>query len=204
MYLRADWPAELFSSGVTEDPFTQAAGATVTVPMMHAESTLRYASLDGYQAVEIPYADSQLAMVILLPSSGSPVGLLAPDKMHAALAAMRDQYIGLSLPKFDFASDLDLKPALQALGLTDPFTPAADFSAISPGLYVDQAVHRANITVDEWGTEAAAVTGIGMALAAPAAPAIRMVVDHPFAFAIVHTGTGVPLFMGTVFDPSAR
>jgi serine protease inhibitor len=29
---------------------------------------------------------------------------------------------------------------------------------------LDQAVHRANITVDEWGTEAAAVTGLGFAM----------------------------------------
>jgi serine protease inhibitor len=31
-----------------------------------------------------------------------------------------------------------------------------------------------------------------------------MTVDRPFAFAIVHTPTGVPLFMGQVADPSAH
>jgi serpin B len=65
-------------------------------------------------------------------------------------------------------------------------------------------VHRANITVDEWGTEAAAVTGIGFASAGKMPPMIRMTVDRPFAFAIMHTATGVPLFMGRVADPSAH
>jgi serpin B len=206
VYLRADWPAQMFSgSGVSQDPFTRASGGPVTVPMMHAENTLRYGTGNGYQAVEIPYADSGLAMLILLPSTGgSPTNLLAPAMMSAAVAALHDQDLDLALPRFDFATDLDLVPALHALGLTAPFTSSADFTAISPGLYVDQAVHRANITVDEWGTEAAAVTGIGMAAAARVPPDTRMAVDHPFAFAIIHTGTGVPLFMGTVADPSVH
>jgi serpin B len=206
VYLRASWDRLLFAKGGTVPaPFTRGDGTTEQVPTLHAEDTLRVAGGTGWQAVEVPYAGGQLAMRILLPAPGhSPASLLAPDTMAAVAAALRPEYVGLSLPRWDFASGLDLVPALQALGLTSPFAPGADFSGISPGLHVDQAVHRATITVDEWGTEAAAVTGLSMPLSAPAQPQTRIVVDRPFAFAIVHTGTGVPLFMGQVTDPSAH
>ena len=65
-------------------------------------------------------------------------------------------------------------------------------------------MHRANITVDEWGTEAAAVTGLSFPTAARMPPQLRMDVNRPFAFAIVHIATGTPLFVGQVTDPSAH
>ena len=49
-----------------------------------------------------------------------------------------------------------------------------------------------------------AVTGMVFATAGHAPPKIQLTVDRPFAFAIVHTATGVPLFMGQVADPSAH
>ena len=206
VYLGADWANSVFAQeAVTKQPFTRADGVTVMAPTMHGQDKLRYAAGTGWQAVEVPYAGTQLAMRILLPAAGQAPGrLLAPATMSAVTAGLHTDDVALSLPRWDFASDLDLIPALNALGLTVPFTPAADFSAIGPGFSINQAVHRANITVDEWGTEAAAVTGLVFLQAGKAPPKIRMTVDRPFAFAIVHTPTGVPLFMGQVADPSAH
>ena len=82
------------------------------------------------------------------------------------------------------------------------FTPSANFSGIAPDLFITKAVHRANITVDEWGTEAAAVTGLAFASSARM-PQITVRVDHPFAFAIVQKQTGAVVFEGSVADPSA-
>jgi serpin B len=87
--------------------------------------------------------------------------------------------------------------------MTDAFTPAADFSGISPGLLIDQAIHRATITVTEWGTEAAAVTGLAAMASAELAPPLTVRADHPFVFSIVHLPTGAPLFVGSVADPTA-
>jgi serpin B len=206
VYLRADWAQSLFAEeAVGTQPFNRADGTAVTVPTMHGQNQLRYAADRDWQAVEVPYAGGQLAMRILLPAPDvAPGKLLAPATMSAVTAALQTKDVALSLPRWDFASDLDLAAALKTLGLTLPFTSAADFGAISPGLYVDQAVHRANITVDEWGTEAAAVSGLAFATAGRAPSKIQVTVDRPFAFAIVHTPTGVPLFMGQVADPSAH
>jgi serpin B len=124
--------------------------------------------------------------------------------MSAVAGALHDEDVALSVPRWQYTSSMDLVAALGRLGLTLPFTPAADFGGISPGLFVNQAVHRATITVDEWGTEAAAVTGLAFATAGHSPAKIQLTVDRPFAFAIVHTATGVPLFLGQVADPSAH
>jgi serpin B len=71
-----------------------------------------------------------------------------------------------------------------------------------PDVAISDAIHRANITVDEWGTEAAAVTGLAFDVSArPAAPLVVRA-DRPFAFAIMHVPTSTPLFLGQVVDPS--
>jgi serine protease inhibitor len=106
------------------------------------------------------------------------------------------------MPRWDFAIDLDLIPPLQELGMKAPFGAGADFSGMLPGVWIDQAVHRANITVDEWGTEAAAVTGLGFNESGPPPPNVTIRADHPFAFAIVDTQTGAPVFIGHVADPT--
>jgi serine protease inhibitor len=87
---------------------------------------------------------------------------------------------------------------VREIGLTD----LGNFGGISDsGLAVSDAIHRANITVDERGTEAAAVTGIAFAVCGRCGPtAVRA--DHPFAFAIVHRPTKTPLFIGHVADPT--
>jgi serpin B len=91
------------------------------------------------------------------------------------------------------------------LGMELPFEPAADFSAMTHlDLAISEVIHRANITVDEWGTEAAAVTGGGMAGSVPPEPDVVVRADHPFAFVVRHTATGTPLFIGQVADPTAE
>jgi serine protease inhibitor len=212
VYLKADWEQAFGRSPTTTQAFRLATGSTAQVPMMHLVGNLRYAQGPGWQAVQLPYAAGDLAMWVLLPAGTAGTGagmtphdLLSPASIGAVAAAMHPTTVDLSLPRWDFATDLDLTQLLPKLGITEAFTDRADFSGIHEGLFIDQAVHRANITVDEWGTEAAALTALSFkATAAPGTPSATMTADHPFAFAIVHTPTGVPLFMGHVADPSTH
>jgi serpin B len=205
VYLKADWARPFAEYPTTKEAFTRADGSTVRVPTMHLQATLRYAAGPGWQAVELPYAGGELAMWVLLPTDGAAPGpLLAPATLRTVADQLHDQRVAVALPRFDFATDLDLVTALQQLGLHTAFGPDADFSGIVPGLFISQAVHRANITVDEWGTEAAAVTGLAFAISAAPPPQVTVRADHPFAFAIVHRPTRAPVFMGVVAQPSTR
>lgn len=202
VYLKADWIHYFLS--VTEEIFHRADGTDVQVPTMRQQAPLRYAAGPGWQAAELPMAGGELAMRILVPTGSTPPrDLLAPETMAAVAGRLTQQQVDVSIPRWDFATELDLDGLLRQLGLTVPFSLGADFSGIAPGLYIDQAIHKANITVDEWGTEAAAVTGLVFPVSAGPTATARVRADRPFAFAVVHAPTGVPLFVGQVADPSA-
>ncbi len=206
VYLKADWQTPFVREPLEEGPFTRADGSVVSATMMRrVDEAMRYAEGDGWQAVEIPYAGDELAMWVIVPDGhGSPAELLAPEVLTAVSSVMQDGVVELELPKWDFATDLDLKRELSALGMELPFGGEADFSGMTDlDLFIEQAIHRANITVDEWGTEAAAVTGLAFPDSGPPEPDIVVHADHPFAFVIRHTATGTPLFIGQVADPTA-
>lgn len=203
IYFKGYWASAMQAGGGAAEPFTRADGRQVAASMMSQTGSLRYASVDGVQAIDLPYGGGPYAMRIILPPPGSdPVRVLDPATVTAVAAAMTEQQVTVSLPRFGFDTDLDLGRTLPQLGLNAPFGPDADFSGIAAGLFISQAVHRANITVDEEGTEAAAATGVGIAVSAqlPAARIVRA--DRPFAFMIVGGADRMPLFVGQLHDPT--
>ncbi|HEU4527240.1 MAG TPA: serpin family protein [Actinomycetota bacterium] len=206
VYLKADWAAPFAKDPTESLPFTLADGTDIDVPTMQQLGTMRYAEGPGWQAVELPYVGGRLAMWVVVPTDGhGPGDVLTPDVLGAVGDALREGTVELHLPRWDFDTDLPLMPVLRALGMQAPFDgAAADFSGISETpLWIGGAIHRATITVDEWGTEAAAVTGLGFRVSAPPPPDVVIHADHPFAFVILDTRERVPLFLGQVADPSA-
>lgn len=202
VYFKGEWVAPFDRARTGDAPFRTASGQ-VTVPTMRAETRVGYAAGEGWQAIELPYGDGTFALRVLLPTgAAAPRDLLVPAILGADMA---EELVEVALPRWDFAADIKLKDELVRLGLPSLFDPVtADLSGISPvDLYAAQAVHRATITVDEFGSEAAAVTALALApTSAPPAPTVTFTADHPFAFAIIHTPTGAPLFLGQVANPT--
>ncbi len=203
VYLKAAWATPFAQDPTSNATFTTAAGKQISVPTMHQTGSLGYASSDKWQAVALPYAGGTLTMYVVVPTAGTPLtDLLAPTTLTQISAGLRPTPLSLSLPRWTSTTKLNLVPALNALGIHAAFTPAADFSAIASGLYIQQAIHRATITVDEWGSEAAAVTGLAFPASSMLAP-LTVRADHPFAYAIVNPQSGVVVFEGSVADPTA-
>jgi serpin B len=203
VYLKADWATPFAEEPTSDATFTIAAGRQITVPTMHQTGSLGYASSDKWQAVAVPYAGGTLTMYVIVPTASTPLAdLLAPTTLTQISGGLRPTPLSLALPRWTSTTKLDLVPTLNALGIHAAFTTAADFSAIAPGLYIKQAIHRATINVDEWGSEAAAVTGLAFPVSSMLAP-LTVRADHPFAYAIVNPQTGAVVFEGSVADPTA-
>jgi serine protease inhibitor len=201
IYFGADWTYP-FPAVIGGQSFARADGSTVRTALMNQTANLRYAAGDGWQAVEMPYVGDAFAMWVLVPTgpvAGSKPGrLLAPETFAAVATGLKQTTVEVHLPRWDFETRPDLLDALGALGLTA----LGDFSGISPGIFLSDAVHAANITVDEWGTEAAAITALAFPLSARPRAQVVVRADRPFAFAIMHLPTRTPLFIGQVTDPT--
>lgn len=205
VYLKASWPVPFEEVG--EGTFA-VGGTTAQVPRISLESSLGYATGQGWRSVTLPYFGDRLAMRLILPTgSTTPADLMNAKTLAAAAARTKTERVVVTMPTWDFATDLDLKKFLPELGLRDVFDEEkADLSGITKAeqLFVSQAIHKANITVDQLGTEAAAVTVLTVtAVSAPVDQPITFTVDRPFLFEIVDVRTGAPLFVGQVADPRA-
>jgi serpin B len=203
IYFKAAWLFPFEKSATVDGPFTLLDGSQVTVPLMHSVGTrVPYLAGEGYQAVVLPYRGYAVEMILIVPDARRYEQIeqgLSPDLFNQVGTDASDYLVNLTMPKFDFDMDINLKEELSAMGMTDPFGDA-DFSGIGGGLFITDALHKATITLDEEGTEAAAVTGIAMEESLP--PSTDLVIDRPFIFAIVDRESGTILFLGRVIDPA--
>ncbi|MCW5803183.1 MAG: serpin family protein [Deltaproteobacteria bacterium] len=202
---KGQWTTPFDRSKTRAAPFQVAAGTSVDAPMMTKSEDLATAALAGGRIGLLPFRGNDLSMVVLLPDEvdGLPAleRALTAEGLEAAIAAAApagNDAMVVALPKFSFETKFDLTGPLSDLGIQAAFDAGrADLSGIAPGLFVSSAVHKAVITVDEEGAEAAAATAINLEDSLP--PEFRA--DRPFAFFIYDHVTHGILFLGRVTDP---
>jgi serpin B len=204
IWFYANW-AEQFDPDLTsDDPFTLVSGEEVTVPMMHESILTGYASGELFDAVRLPYA-GDASMVIAIPKNGTLADMVGSLRVEDLGVVWTEHQVEVSVPSFQFDSDVSLAKALEELGMVDAFDPAtADLTGITAAreLYLSDAFHKTFVAVDESGTEAAAATALIAGLtAAPLGEPVTFTADHPFLFWIEHNSTGEMMFLGQVTDP---
>ena len=218
LYFKGTWADQFETFNTGEDVFTNAQGEEQRVDFMRKNEKGSYYRVGGCTVASLPFMDGT-SMWFLLPDEGAKLsdiwqltwnlpmlavdtaegGYEIPDLASLAEAGYAD--IHWSVPKFDVSSDLDLIPALEALGVSDVFGDDADFSPLTDlDALVSAVEHAARVKVDEEGCEAAAFTAISFettsALVEPL-PVVEMDLNRPFGFLI--TGAdGLPLFMSVV------
>ena len=203
LYYKAAWMEPFEASQTQAGDFTTAAGDTVSADFMHASLAGNFLNRDGYQAAAL---ETQLGeMFFVLPEEGTaPEELLKDPNFLSSLSsgAADVQYgtVEWSVPKFDLSANLDLTDTLKALGVTDLLeADKADLSGLTTlGAYLSQAQQMAQVSVDEEGVEAAAVTTLAVDknTAEFPEPLFVMNLNRPFLFVL--RSQGVTLFVGVV------
>jgi serpin B len=207
IYFKATWLYP-FEEENTDGNFYLADGRTVSVPMIHQTAMFNYKDGRNYRAVELTYDNNTMSMVIIVPDKGSFEDFetaLTAESMISIVSSLDDQKLNLSMPKFKFEYQTGLKDILQAMGMTDAFNEAADFSKMTmiEALFIADVLHKAYVSVDEKGTEAAAATAVMMAGSAPPKDEpIDFTIDRPFIFLIMDNVTDSILFIGRVMNPA--
>lgn len=207
LYFNAPW-ADAFLEKNTREGVFHAFNGDVQIPMMAKTDRMNYAEYQGAQMVELPYEGGRYAMYVVLPPKGlsidKMISYVNEDLYDQAMSMMTAEKVRLTLPKFKLETEMILNKTLQNMGIKTAFSSAADFKGISETgpLVLDQVKQKCYIDVSEKGTEAAAVTSIGVRMTSARPETVyTMNVDRPYVFFIADRSNGNILFSGRVVRP---
>jgi serpin B len=207
IYFKGDWRHAFHPDETHDLPFTTHTGEVVQAKTMRRKGGFRAGQGAGATVIELPYGGDAFVMTILLPDEGIAiddfVASLTAEYWHTTTANLNDSEGELYLPKFKLAWEDTLNDELKQMGMVQAFIPdGADFTRISQSmgrhLYIDFVKQKAFVDVNEVGTEAAAVTVVGVGVTS-APPSFR--VNRPFVFALRERLSGTILFLGKIVKP---
>ena len=205
IYFKGSWRLAFDPRQTRDAPFHAADGSTQSVRTMTLRPELqRYSATRDFEIIEMLYGNGAFAMDIVLPRTDRTLADVT-EGLDAArwaewVADLHDREIGLALPRFTLEYKRDLSDDLKALGMRIAFDPLrADFSGMADvapeRLFITKVLHKTFVDVNEEGTEAAAVTSVGIGLVS-APPTMQ--INRPFLFAIRERLTGTILFLGQI------
>ena len=218
-----EWENQFEGSKTYGEKFNLNNGNTMTATMMHNETSSD--NISFYKDKNVTsltmdlkkYDNTQLEFIAIMPNKDlseyvrdftiNELNNITKDSKSAS----KTKYgVDISIPKFSFDYDLSLKDDLINIGIKEAFDEnLADFSNMtnSPiGLYVSEALHKANIDFTEKGVKAAAATVIVMtdkAMIANQTKPEEIKIDKPFMYIIRDKQNGEIWFVGTVYEPNS-
>jgi serpin B len=211
IYFKSAWAQEFSKDATKDEPFQLGGGQTKNVPLMNQQKRFRYFESEQLQALELPYQQGALGMIVILPRKVDGLSelekALTQQNVNKWIDGMNSRLVRVFLPRFKIEAQFGLADTLKSMGMTDAFSDTkADFSGIATmeKLFIFDVVHKAFVDVNEEGTEAAAATavimGVRSAVVRPEEPVVFRA-DHPFIFAIRHRDSGAILFLGRLAKP---
>ena len=207
IYFKGSWRSQFDPAQTRTAPFATERGSSYSASMMHLDAPqLALAHLNGVQAVDLPYGRAAFTMTAILPPAGTDVDAfietLDQSKWDAIIGALHNTKADVYLPKFRMAWEDTLNDDLKAMGMENAFCDGcANFLRMSPigdQLFISFVKQNTFVNVNEEGTEAAAVTTVGVGVTS-LPPSIRF--DRPFVFVIRERLSGTILFMGKIAVP---
>jgi len=209
LYFKGDWSYQFDKSATEDRPFHPDGGTTANVSTMKSEVGAKIVSGNNYKAVEMPYGRTNFTMIVIVPEETLTTfyASFTSGGWNSITSGFdgADEYgkLIVYMPKFKFSYEKYLNDQLQTMGMVDAFIPnQADLSGISDqSIFVSFVKQNTFVEVDEVGTEAAAVTTIGIELTSMPPKPTQFVIDKSFIFAIRERTTNTLLFIGQVINP---
>jgi serine protease inhibitor len=201
IYFKGSWQRQFDKSKTLAAPFHAADGTTTTVQMMARDAGVQSAFTPEYAAVDLPYGNSAFTMTVVLPSPNADIDAFAESfdqaKWNSLVSSLHDSGSEVFLPRFRIEWKRELNDDLQQLGMRLAFS-GADFTRMSPRgreLFLTHVLQKTFVDVDEEGTEAAAVTSVGVGVVS-LPQSFRA--DRPFLVVIRERFSGTILFIGKI------
>jgi len=204
IYFKGAWAQKFDKSNTKNEDFATSTGKKL-VPMMCQEHEFNYTEDDLCQALCLPYGNNAYSMTILLPKEGKSIANVLQTltvQTWERYRWMGNAIVNVKLPRFESESDINLKKIMVALGMPNAFD---DVFAEFPNFcdvptYIGLMKQMAKIKLREEGTEAAAVTVIGMNEKSSIEPQepkrVNFHATRPFLYVISEKSTGAIFFIG--------
>lgn len=209
IYFKGSWTKEFEQDKTVKFPFYLSSGEEKQHPMMSQSGDYRYYETEQFQAVSLPYGkNGRVSFYIFLPRQNSNLTSFYQNLNAANWEKWMSQFGKregfVRLPRFKMDYEATLNDALSALGMEEAFSGKANFSEMGDNLKISKVKHKTFVEVNEEGTEAAAVTSVGiraMSARIPSQNPFEMIVNRPFFCAIRDNQTQSVLFMGSIVEP---
>ncbi|NXG56816.1 OVALX protein, partial [Hemiprocne comata] len=210
IYFKGTWKMAFREEHTQDVPFRVTKQESRPVQMMCQNSTFKVAvvAAEKMKILELPFSSGELSMLVLLPDDVSGLEQLENKISFEKLTEwtspnmMERKRVKVYLPRMKIEEKYNLTSVLEALGMTDLFSPSANLSGISTAksLKISEAIHEAYMEVSEEGTEMAGSAG-AMGVIKHSSELEEFRADHPFLFLIKHNPTNSILFMGRYCSP---
>ncbi|PCJ67812.1 MAG: hypothetical protein COA58_01355 [Bacteroidetes bacterium] len=204
LYLKADWLTSFPEGRTREQTFVLENGNEQMVDMMNMTAGFNTYRGDNMIAVEVPYKDDEISMYFIQPNSGS-INTLISELNSSTLAQINDgkekERLDLYVPKFKLEyKNENIRKSLEFLGVKQMFSQGADLGLMAEqnNLLVSRVVHKTYLTIDEKGTEGAAVTLGGISVTS-LPPSVSF--NRPFVIVLADKEMKNILFMGRISNP---
>ncbi len=206
LHFAARWLQPFDPAATRQGSFTRADGRRSDVSFMRDTRMIPYAEDGHWQALQLPYANTDFSFSALVPAPGRPtraLGQLVQQRRSlATLAALRfaPTEVELAIPRLTAEQGADLLPSLARSSIGAAFSEAADYRGMTGSALRISALHqRVVLKLDEAGTEAAAATA---ALTSRAmVERARLDLDRPFLALVGHRPTGMLIAAALINDP---
>jgi serpin B len=208
LYFKGDWKNKFDAAATADKTFKLESGSTKNVKMMYSKTDAGLKTSDQFTAVELPYGNDQFKMTLILPKGENTIGKVLSEintENWAALSASQGPNVKVGLPRFTLDYAVDLIETIKAMGINKVFG-GGDLLKLSknPNLYVNLINQNTYLGIDEKGSEAAAVTTIGIGLTSAGPEPGVFVCDRPFGLVISEKTSNTILFMGRIMNPESK
>lgn len=207
IYFKGPWKKQFKQENNTLDDFQIGRRKFTQKKFMNTQIISWYYEDKYAEIIDIPYSDPSYSLMIILPKNFKRMRCLEKklsyDYYENYTKHKEKRRIKLSIPKFDIESEYDLNETLQKMGIKEAFTSTADFSGITKQerLYISKVIHKANISVDENGTEAAAATAVTMRKTSVLIESANFRANRPFIYILRNNKNNCIYFMGKISNP---
>lgn len=214
LYFNGTWTHE-FNENLTFDDVFYTEEGEKEIPFMSLDEEFHYYETSEFQAIKLPYSEGEMTMQVYLPKEGKSIDDLVANTTAETWSMWQEDFGDkvegtVRLPKFKLEYGVLLNEPLQELGVKTAFGYGqADFSPMvetTMPLYISEVIQKTAIEVDEKGTEAAAVTSVGIEMTSAVIEdeSFYMNINRPFLFAIYDEVAEHALFLGVIKEPEAN